>query len=105
VKRDWLLILALQTTFNVHYFFFVSYTAAMMIIIVKNTRKLFFYRVRTKYMDKKLKKPKFPEYSVTQVLQQALRLHVKNNIKRLCVGQIFATNHIHRAKNNNNNRN
>jgi hypothetical protein len=43
VKRDWLLKLALQTTFNVHYFFYVvlelvtnslPYTAAMMIIIV-----------------------------------------------------------------------
>jgi hypothetical protein len=50
VSRDWLLILALQTTFNVHYFFFVvlvlvikslPYTAAMMIIIVKNTIKSF----------------------------------------------------------------
>jgi hypothetical protein len=49
-KRDWLLILALQTTFNVHYFFYVvlkivtnslPYTAAMMIIIVKNTIKSF----------------------------------------------------------------
>jgi hypothetical protein len=48
VKRDWLLIHALQTTFNVHYFFYVvlelvtkslPYTAAMMIIIVKNTIK------------------------------------------------------------------
>jgi hypothetical protein len=44
VKRDWLLILALQTTFNVHYFSYIvlelvtnslPYTAAMMIIIVK----------------------------------------------------------------------
>jgi hypothetical protein len=51
VKRDWLLILALQTTFNVHYFFYVvlvelvtnllPYIAAMMIIIVKNTIKSF----------------------------------------------------------------
>jgi hypothetical protein len=50
VKRDWLLIFALQTTFNVHYFFYVvlelvtislPYTAAMMIIIVKNTIKSF----------------------------------------------------------------
>jgi hypothetical protein len=50
VKRYWLLILALQTTFNVHYFVYVvlelvtnslPYTAAMMIIIVKNTIKSF----------------------------------------------------------------
>jgi hypothetical protein len=50
VKCDWLLVLALQTTFNVHYFFFVvlilvinllPYTAEMMIIIVKNTIKSF----------------------------------------------------------------
>jgi hypothetical protein len=50
VKRDWLLILALQTTFNVHYFCYVAlelvtnslpYTAAMMIIIVKITRMSF----------------------------------------------------------------
>jgi hypothetical protein len=50
VKRDWLLILALQTTFNMHDFFYVvlelvtnslSYTAAMMIIIIKNTRMSF----------------------------------------------------------------
>jgi hypothetical protein len=48
VKRDWLLILALQTTFNAHYFVYVvlelvtnslPYTAAMIIIIVKNTIK------------------------------------------------------------------
>jgi hypothetical protein len=56
VKRDWLFILALQSTFNVHYFFYVvlelgtnslPYTAAMMIIIVKNTIKsfLFFFSV------------------------------------------------------------
>jgi hypothetical protein len=56
VKRDWLLILALQTTFNVHYFFYVvlelvtnslPYTAAMMIIIIKNTIKslTFFFSV------------------------------------------------------------
>jgi hypothetical protein len=52
VKRDWLLIFALQTTFNVHYFFYVFWelvtnslpnTAAMMIIIVKNTIKSFTY--------------------------------------------------------------
>jgi hypothetical protein len=45
-----LLVLALQTTFNVLYFFFVvlvlalnslPYTPAMMIIIVKNTIKSF----------------------------------------------------------------
>jgi multisubunit Na+/H+ antiporter MnhF subunit len=45
-KRDRLLILDLQTTFNVHYFFYVflelvtnslPYTAAMMIINIKNT--------------------------------------------------------------------
>jgi hypothetical protein len=50
VKRDWLLILALQTTFNMHYFFYVvlelvtnwlPYTAAMMIILIKNTIKSF----------------------------------------------------------------
>jgi hypothetical protein len=50
VKRDWLLILALQTTFNVQYFFYVvlglviyplPYIAAMIIIIIKNTRKSF----------------------------------------------------------------
>jgi hypothetical protein len=50
LKRGWLLILALQTTFNVHYFFFVvlvlvinslPYTAAIMIKINKNTRKSF----------------------------------------------------------------
>jgi hypothetical protein len=50
VKCDWLLILTFQTTFNVHYFFFVvlvlainslPYTAAMMVIIVKNTIKSF----------------------------------------------------------------
>jgi hypothetical protein len=50
VKRDWLLIHALQTTINVHYFFYVvlelvtnslAYTAAMKIIIIKNTRMSF----------------------------------------------------------------
>jgi hypothetical protein len=48
VKRDWLLILALQTTFNVFSFVvlvrvtkLLPDTAAMMIIIVKNTRKSF----------------------------------------------------------------
>jgi hypothetical protein len=50
VKRDWLLIHAIQTTINVHYFFFVvlglvinslPYPAAMMIIIFKNTRMSF----------------------------------------------------------------
>jgi hypothetical protein len=50
VKLDWLFILGLQTTFDVHYFFYVvlelvtnslPYTAAMMIIIVKNTIKSF----------------------------------------------------------------
>jgi hypothetical protein len=50
VKCHWLLILALQTTFNVHYFSFVvlvlvinsqPYTARIMIIIVKNTRMSF----------------------------------------------------------------
>jgi hypothetical protein len=50
MKRDWLLILALQTTFNVHYFFYVvlelvtnslPYTVVLMIIIVKNTIKSF----------------------------------------------------------------
>jgi hypothetical protein len=56
VKRDWLVILALRTTFNVHNFFYVvlvlvinsvPYTAAMMIIIVKNTIKslTFFFSV------------------------------------------------------------
>jgi hypothetical protein len=52
VERDWLLILALQTTFNVHYFFFVvlvlainslPYTAAMMLFIVKNKRIIFVF--------------------------------------------------------------
>jgi hypothetical protein len=47
-----LLILALQTTFNVHYFFFVvlvlainslPYTAAMMLFIVKNKRIIFVF--------------------------------------------------------------
>jgi hypothetical protein len=44
VKREWLLILALQTTFNVHYFFYVVLgivTNSMMIIIVINTIKSF----------------------------------------------------------------
>jgi hypothetical protein len=50
MKCDWLVILALQTTFNVHYFLYVvlelvtkslPYTAAMMIIIIKKTRKRF----------------------------------------------------------------
>jgi hypothetical protein len=50
VKRYFLLILALQTIFNVHYFFYVvlelvtnsfPLTASMMIIIVKNTIKSF----------------------------------------------------------------
>jgi hypothetical protein len=56
LKCDWLSILALRTTLNVHYFFFVvlvldinllPYTAAMIIIIVKNTIKsfTFFFRV------------------------------------------------------------
>jgi hypothetical protein len=48
------LILALQTTFNVQYFFFVvlvlvinslPYKTAMMIIIIKNTRKSFTFTV------------------------------------------------------------
>jgi hypothetical protein len=52
VERDWLLILALQTTFNVYYFLYVvleldtnslPYTAAMMSIIVKNTIKSFIF--------------------------------------------------------------
>jgi hypothetical protein len=52
VERDWLLILALQTTFNMHYFFFVvlvlainslPYTAAMMLFIVKNKRIIFVF--------------------------------------------------------------
>jgi hypothetical protein len=70
VKRDWLLILALQTTFNVHYFFYVvleivtnsiPYTAAMMIIIIKNTIKSFTFSLACKNflsMDKKLTKSK-----------------------------------------------
>jgi hypothetical protein len=62
LKRDWLLILALQTTFNVHYFFFevlvlalssLPYTAAMMLIMVKNKRISF---------------DLFPEFSMTKVL-------------------------------------
>jgi hypothetical protein len=52
VKRGWLLILALQTTFNVQYFFFVVLvlvinslpnTAAMLIIIVNKTRMSFIF--------------------------------------------------------------
>jgi hypothetical protein len=56
VKRDWFLILALETTFNVHYFFYVvlelvtnslPYTVAMMIIFIKSTIKslTFFFSV------------------------------------------------------------
>jgi hypothetical protein len=50
VKRDWLLILALQTTFNVHNFFYVvlelvtnslPYTAAMMIILPVKTPEFY----------------------------------------------------------------
>jgi hypothetical protein len=50
VKLDWLLILALQTTFSVHYFFYVvldlvtnslAYTGAMMIITIENIRMSF----------------------------------------------------------------
>jgi hypothetical protein len=80
VKRDWLLILALQTTFNVHNFFYVvlelvpnllPYTAAMMIIIVKNTIKSFAFFLACKNflsMDKKLTKSKYPEFSMKKVL-------------------------------------
>jgi hypothetical protein len=80
VKRDWLLILALQTTISVHYIFYVvlelvtnslPYTAAMMIIIVKNKIKSFAFSIACKNflsMDKKLTKSQFPEFSMKKFL-------------------------------------
>jgi hypothetical protein len=53
VKRDWLLLLALQTTFNVHYFFLCSLGASYKLITIhscnddyhrqKHDKELYFF--------------------------------------------------------------
>jgi hypothetical protein len=65
VKRDWLLILVLQTPFNVHYFFFVVFVLVInslpyniqLLMMFINTRKSFTFSLACENflsMDKKL---------------------------------------------------
>jgi hypothetical protein len=95
VKCDWLLILALQTTFNVHYFFYVvleldtnslPYTAAMMIITIKNTRK----RFKNKTDDLNVNSPSLVSQKFYNYHQDYIEKVMY--IKRSCEGQIFSTN-------------
>jgi hypothetical protein len=95
VKCDWLYILALQTTFNVHYFFYVvseldtnslAYTAAMMIITIKNTRKSF----KNKTDDLNVNSPSLVSQKFYNYHQDYIEKVMY--IKRSCKGQIFSTN-------------
>jgi hypothetical protein len=73
VKRDWLLILALQTcsSLGASYMLITIYSCNDDYIIIKNTRKSYTYFLIGKNfrsMDKKLQKSILSEFSMTKVL-------------------------------------